>query len=162
MVGRVGRLTTLITVLLALCLIPTAFVGIHVVLPRYVDCLPAFLVLLPGAIAMSISKVVGSYVAGSGRPGLMAGGMVAVLVVNVGLNLMLVPILGIVGASLSSLVSYSIQAAIVVFLASRLSGQKALSLFVPGMAEVHLLVETLRRIAARAMTRRSGSGAGSI
>jgi Na+-driven multidrug efflux pump len=88
--------------------------------------------------------------------------MVAVLVVNVGLNLMLVPILGIVGASLSSLVSYSIQAAIVVFLASRLSGQKALSLFVPGMAEVHLLVETLRRIAARAMTRRSGSGAGSI
>jgi O-antigen/teichoic acid export membrane protein len=52
-VGRVARLTTLLTVTLALCLIPIAFVGIHLILPKFADSLPAFLVLLPGAVSMS-------------------------------------------------------------------------------------------------------------
>ena len=134
-----------------------AFVGIHVVLPRYVDCLPAFLVLLPGAVSMSISKVLGGYVAGRGRPGLLAGGMIAVLALNVGLNLVFIPMYGIVGASLSSLVSYTVQAGIVVYFTSRLSGQRAFSLFVPGPGEVHLVVETVRRFVGHALARSPGS-----
>jgi O-antigen/teichoic acid export membrane protein len=157
LVGRVGRLTSLITIAMALCLIPVAFVGIHVVLPRYVDCLPAFLVLLPGAVSMSISKVLGGYVAGRGRPGLLAGGMIAVLALNVGLNLVFIPMYGIVGASLSSLVSYTVQAGIVVYFTSRLSGQRAFSLFVPGPGEVHLVVETVRRFVGHALARSPGS-----
>jgi O-antigen/teichoic acid export membrane protein len=160
LVGRVGRLTTLITVGLALCLIPVAYVGIHVVLPLYVDCLPAFLVLLPGAIAISISKVLGGYVAGRGRPGLLSVGMIAVLALNVGLNLFFIPRLGIVGASLSSLISYTFQAGIIITVASRLSGQAPLSLFVPGAGEVRLVVETTRRLAGRAMARRHGPKTG--
>ena len=157
LVGRVGRLTTLITVVMAICLIPVAFVGIHVVLPRYVDCLPAFLVLLPGAVSMSISKVLGGYVAGRGRPGLLAGGMIVVLLLNVGLNLMFIPMFGIVGASLSSLISYTVQAGIVVFFTSRLSGHPAVSLFVPGAGEVRLVVETVRRLISHAKARGAGS-----
>jgi O-antigen/teichoic acid export membrane protein len=158
LVGRVGRLTMLLTVGVALCLIPTAFIGIHVVLPKFVDCLPAFVVLLPGVVSLSVAKVMTSYVNGRGHPGLVAIGTVASLVLNVGLNLFLIPRFGIVGASASSLISYTFQAVVAVFFAARLSGQSPLSLFVPGKAEVRLVVDTIRRVTAGAMARRFGSG----
>ena len=146
MVARVGRLTTLLTVALAVCLVPVAWVGIHLVLPKFVDCLPAFIVLLPGVMSLSVAKVMTSYVAGRGRPGLVTFGTCVALVLNVGLNIFLIPMYGIVGASLSSLISYTVQAGIAVVIASRLSGQSPLSLFVPGPAEVHALVATLGRL----------------
>lgn len=148
-IGRVGRLTMLLSVGLALCLIPTAFVGIHVILPRFGDSLPPFLVLLPGAISMSLAKVMGSFVAGRGRPGLMAVGTVGVLAINIALNIVLIPRLGIVGASLSSLVSYTCQAGLYVYLASRLSGQPWRSLFVPGLDEVRIVFGTGTRLLSR-------------
>jgi O-antigen/teichoic acid export membrane protein len=158
LVGRVGRLTMLLTVGVALCLVPIAFVGIHLILPRFVDCLPAFVVLLPGVVSLSVAKVMTSYVNGRGHPGLVAIGTVASLILNVALNLVFIPRFGIVGASLSSLISYTFQAVVAVAFASRLSGRSPLSLFVPGTAEVRLLVETMRRLTGRARTRRFGSG----
>jgi Na+-driven multidrug efflux pump len=104
--------------------------------------------------------VLGGYVAGRGRPGLLSVGMIAVLALNVGLNLFFIPRLGIVGASLSSLISYTFQAGIIITVASRLSGQAPLSLFVPGAGEVRLVVETTRRLAGRAMARRHGPKTG--
>ena len=149
-VGRVGRMTTLLTIGVALALIPAAFAGIYLVLPDFADCLPAFLVLLPGVVSLSVAKVMTSYIGGRGRPGLVSVQTIAALFLNVALNIFLIPRLGIVGASLASLISYSAQAAIVLFFASRLSGQSPLSLFVPGRAEVQLLVDGLRRLWARA------------
>ncbi|HEX7544155.1 MAG TPA: polysaccharide biosynthesis C-terminal domain-containing protein [Candidatus Limnocylindrales bacterium] len=156
LVGRVGRLTTLLTIAVALVLIPAGFLGIHLVLPKFVDCLPAFVVLLPGVISLSVAKVMTSYVNGRGHPGLVAIGTVASLVLNVALNLVLIPRFGIVGASLSSLISYTFQAGMAVIFASRLSGQSPLSLFVPGTGEIRLLVETGRRLMANTKARRRG------
>jgi O-antigen/teichoic acid export membrane protein len=153
LVGRVGRLTTLLTIAVALALIPAAFLGIHLILPKFVDCLPAFVVLLPGVISLSVAKVMTSYVNGRGRPGLVAIGTVASLVLNVALNLVLIPRFGIGGASLSSLISYTFQAGMAVIFASRLSGQSALSLFVPGTGEIRLLVETGRRLTGQLKAR---------
>jgi O-antigen/teichoic acid export membrane protein len=153
LVGRVGRLTTLLTIAVALALIPAAFLGIHLILPKFVDCLPAFVVLLPGVISLSVAKVMTSYVNGRGRPGLVAIGTVASLVLNVALNLVLIPRFGIVGASLSSLISYTFQAGMAVIFASRLSGQSPLSLFVPGTGEIRLLVETGRRLTGQLKAR---------
>ncbi|MGA2513483.1 MAG: polysaccharide biosynthesis C-terminal domain-containing protein [Candidatus Limnocylindrales bacterium] len=156
LVGRVGRLTTLLTVAVALCLIPAAFVGIHLILPKFVDCLTAFVVLLPGVVSLSVAKVMTSYVNGRGHPGLVAIGTVTSLVLNVILNVIFIPRFGIVGASLSSLISYTFQAGMAVVFASRLSGQSPLALFVPGSAEVGLLVETGRRLLGRALAGRLG------
>lgn len=149
--GRVGRLTTLVTVGFALVLIPMAFIGIHLILPKFTGSLPAFLVLLPAAISMSVAKVLSSYVAGRNRPGLMALAMIVVLATNVVGNIVLIPIYGIVGASLASVISYTLQAVIVIILASHVSGQPALSLFMPGKDEVMLLVGTGHRIVERVL-----------
>ena len=146
MLGRVGRLATLLSITVAVALIPVAIIGIRLVLHAYVDCLPAFLVLLPGAVSFSVAKVMISFLAGRGRPGLISIGTILSLILNLGLNIVLIPIYGIVGAALASLVSYTFQAAVAVFFASRLSGQSPQSLFVPGKEEVVLLVSTLWRI----------------
>jgi stage V sporulation protein B len=160
LVGRVGRLTSLVTLGVAACLIPAAFVGVHVVLPRFSDCLPAFVVLLPGVVSLSVAKVMTSYVNGRGHPGLVAIGTIASTVLNIALNLFLIPRLGITGASLASLISYTAQAAIAVFFAGRLSGQSPLSLFVPGMGEVRLLTGTLSGLAGQARARLRSAGKG--
>jgi O-antigen/teichoic acid export membrane protein len=157
LVGRVGRLTTLLTVGVAVCLIPAAFVGIHLILPKFVDCLPAFLVLLPGVVSLSVAKVMTSYVNGRGHPGLVAIGTITSTILNIALNVVLIPVFGIAGASLSSLISYTVQAVIAVVFASRLSGQSALSLFIPGTGEMRLLADTARRLSSHAMARRFGS-----
>jgi hypothetical protein len=65
----------------------------------------------------------------------------------------LIPRFGIVGASLSSLISYTFQAGMAVIFASRLSGQSPLSLFVPGTGEIRLLVETGRRLTGQLKAR---------
>jgi O-antigen/teichoic acid export membrane protein len=164
MVGRVGRLTMLLTVAVAICLIPAAIVGVHLVLPAFVDCLPAFLVLLPGVVSLSVAKVMTSYVGGRGRPGLVAIGTMISVLLNVALNLVLIPMYGIVGAALASVISYSIQAAFALFFASRLAGQSPLSMVVPGRAEVALVIATLPRLMARVpglrrLVRRNGGAA---
>ena len=146
MVGRVGRLTTLITIAAGIALIPVAFFLVKVILPQYSDCLPAFLVLLPGVVSLSVGKVMTSYIGGRGRPGTIAIGSMISVILNVAANILLIPMFGIVGASLSSLLSYTLQASIAVFFASRLSGQSPLSLFVPGRAEIGLLLATLPKL----------------
>jgi len=146
MLGRVARLSTLITVCLALALVPTAIVGIHVVLPLYADCLPAFFVLLPAVVSLSLAKIMTSYISGRGRAGLVSTAITFALVLNVVLNVILIPRFGIVGASMSSVVSYTAHAAITLLMASRMSGQRPLSLFVPGRAEVVLFITGLGRL----------------
>ncbi len=146
MLGRVARVTLLLSLLVTLALIPTAYLGVHLVLPRYVDSLPAFLAILPGVVALSLAKVMTSYLGGRGRPGPASVGATIALIVNVPLNVALIPVLGIVGASLSSVVSYGILAALVTWMAARTSGQPLTSLFVPRRADFELLANGTRNL----------------
>ena len=161
---RVARLTVLLTVLCGLALIPAAFVGVHVVLPQFVGCLPAFMVLLPGIMAMALAKVMTSYVSGRGRPGIVSVGATVALIANVVANFLLIPHFGIVGASLASLVSYSCLALLMLITASRLSHLSPLTIMVPGKAELLLLgrmagtVGATVRSGAWQMIRRGKSG----
>lgn len=162
MLGRISRLTMLATIAIAVALIPAAYVGIHLVLPSYSDCLPAFYAILPGVVSLSLSKVMTSYLAGRGHPGKISVGASISLAVNVACNVALIPSFGIVGASLSSVASYTALAAMMVFQASRLSGQSVVSLCVPRPAEARILVvgaaSLTRSLLARA-ARRSARGA---
>jgi O-antigen/teichoic acid export membrane protein len=158
LLGRVSRLTVLLTCIVAAALIPGAWIGIHLVLPKFNDCLPAFYVLLPAVISLSMSKVMTSYIAGRGRPGPISLGTTITVVANIVANFVLIPRLGIVGASISSLISYTISAAILLFVASRLSHRSILTLIVPGREEVRILVSGVRRGLARARGLASSGG----
>lgn len=157
---RVARLTVLITCLCAVALIPAAYVGIHLVLPGFVDCLPAFLVLLPGVISIALSKVMSSYIAGRGRPGPVSAGATVALFTNVVANLILIPRFGIVGAAMASLISYSALALMMLIVASRLAHLSPLALVVPGKAEVRLLWSAAGRAVSSLRARLAKRGGG--
>lgn len=162
LVARVGRLTMGVTVVIAILLAPAAFIGIHLVLPAYVESLPAFLAILPGVVTLSLAKVMTTFVSGRGRPGLVSIGAITALIVNVACNIVLIPRLGIVGASLSSVVSYSLLAGMMVIAASRISGQPVRRLVVPGGAELDIVRAATGQIRDRLVTlarsRRGGPG----
>lgn len=167
---RVARLNMLLTCLGAVGLIPVAYIGIHLVLPKFEPCLPAFYVLLPGVISISLSKVLISYLAGRGRPGPVSVGATVAVVANVVANLILIPRFGIAGASAASLISYTVLALLMLVVSCRLSHLSPLAIVVPGKGEVRILwsaagrsIAHLRaRIDERRRGARPGGAAGEI
>lgn len=133
---QVSRFTLLVTALGVAALLPAAWVVTTLLLPAYGGSILPFVILLPGIMALSVSKVVSGYISGLGLPLAVARASIANLVVNVVANLVLVPPLGIVGAALASLISYAGHAAILVFTASRIAHTRPLDYVVPTAAEV--------------------------
>jgi stage V sporulation protein B len=160
MTPMVSRMTVLVTLMVSVALIPAAFVAVHLILPNFTGSLPAFLVLLPGVVALAVAKVLSSYVSGIGQPLPVALAATIALATNVIANLLLIPPLGIVGASLASVISYSLNTATLVVITTRLSRRSPLELLVPSRAEARRLIEVARgvwRRVSRSLASRRGN-----
>jgi O-antigen/teichoic acid export membrane protein len=151
LLARVSRLTVLLTGLAALAIIPVAYAGIHVVLPMFTNSLPVCYVLLPGVMALSLSKVMSSYAAGRGRPGPTSIGSTLAVIAHVAATIVLIPRFGILGAALAADVSYGVSAVFMLIVARRISGCSIRSMIVPGREEVVWVVATSRRVAGRVL-----------
>lgn len=153
----VSRVTLVMTGAVGLALLPLASAAILILLPAFRPSLPALYVLLPGVVAMSISKVLDSYVLGLGRSGLVSVVSILAFVVNVILNLFLIPRYGIVGAAGASLVSYTLSSIMYSVIAARLAGARPIDFWIPRAADVRFAAATtislIRRIANQ-VTRR--------
>ncbi len=79
--------------------------------------------IIPGIVAYSVVAVLSRYVVGRGRPGLGTLVLVAGLGANLVANLVLIPRLGIIGAAMSSSLSYTVTAALTLTAFVRISGQ---------------------------------------
>ncbi len=141
-VAMVSRVTLLVTSVFALALIPAAAILIWVVLPAFGPALPALLVLLPGVVALSLSKVVGGYISGIGRPEINSYVSLVSFIVNIFGNLILIPRLGIVGASTASLISYSLTSLLLTVAASRFTRTPVVDFWVPRMSDARFVVAT--------------------
>ena len=76
---------------------------------RFEPSVPAFLWLLPGIVALSVHTIVMNYCAATGYPAIALIASILGFVANVVLNIALLPVLGIVGASISSTIAYGIM-----------------------------------------------------
>jgi O-antigen/teichoic acid export membrane protein len=132
---QVSRFTVLVTAIGVLALVPGAWVAVTFVLPAYAESIWPFLVLLPGIMALSVSKVVSGYISGLGLPLAVARASIANLVVNIVANLLLIPPLGIIGAALATLISYAVHATILVMTAARMSRRRPVEYVIPTRAE---------------------------
>ncbi len=103
-----------------------------------------FIILLPGIIMLSISKVLTSDLAGRGRPEFGAISSITCTVINMILNIFLIPKWGINGASFSSTITYSLSTIMVIVAFTRTSGVKVTELFLPRKADFYLIWDTLR------------------
>jgi O-antigen/teichoic acid export membrane protein len=150
MAPMVCRFTVLITILSAIGLIPVAYAAVYLILPAFSGSLPAFLVILPGVVALSVSKILSSYVSGLGLPTPIAITSSGALVLNVVANIALIPRFGIVGSSAASLISYTAHATVLVAISTRLSNRPFHAFVVPGRGEWRRLLMGLTELLSRA------------
>ena len=152
-VSAVSRLTVLTTIVAALAMIPFVVVGILIALPEFTSSILPFLLLLPGIVSLSLSKVLSGYVSGIGRPGSVGRVAVSSLIVNVVANFVLIPSFGIAGAAVASTISYTFNAFLMVALTSRLAVVPPRSLMMPTLTDARRIVDTGGAIAARYFAR---------
>lgn len=145
----VSRVTLLLTAVVGLALVPVAAVAISFLLPAFGPSLPALYILLPGVVAISVSKVLAGYVTGLGRTG--ASSLISILTfaVNVVLNVILIPSHGIVGAAAASLISYTLSAITYSLLAARMTGARPSDFWIPRAADVRFAARTMIGLARR-------------
>lgn len=149
-VAFVSRVTLLITAAVALALVPMAILMINIVLPAFIASIPPLLILLPGVVALSTTKVVNGYVTGIGKTATSSYVNVFAFALNVVLNLILIPRFGISGAAMASLVSYTSSAVVFSLIASRITGSALREFWIPRPSDVRFIVvmsiELLRRM----------------
>lgn len=145
----VARVTFVLTGICALVVAPFATVLIAALLPAFGPALPALYVLLPGVVALSVAKVVTDYITGLGKTGVTSAIYVGAFIVNIAVNLVLIPRFGIVGASAASLISYSMSALAATFVAARLAGASPLEFWLPVKSDLGLALASLRAMRRR-------------
>jgi len=88
----------------------------------YLPSAKPLIILLPGIVALSVSKVLTSDLAGRGKPQFGTLGAFVALPVNVLLNVLLIPKWGISGAAFASSIAYTLSTVVVLIAFIRLSG----------------------------------------
>lgn len=75
--------------------------------------------LLPGVLLLTIYKVMNMDLAGKGKPWISMYAMLPALIINIVLNIVLIPIQGANGAAIASTISYSVAALLFLFFYSK-------------------------------------------
>ena len=105
------RATLAVMVIVAIVVLPLAFFSPAIVRLLYGDqflgAVPLLRYYLPGVVILSGLYLINNHMAGLGYPIVYVVFLAAALIVNLGSNLILLPRLGVVGASISSSISYA-------------------------------------------------------
>jgi O-antigen/teichoic acid export membrane protein len=134
--AAVVRPSLLVMLGAAVLLAGVGFVAIPLLFGReYASAVAPFLVLLPGVAAVTISRVLARYFAAVNRQRAVLLLRGSVLVLNVLLNLWLIPLAGIVGAALASLLSYGTEAVATIALFVADSGQTPRAALLPRVGD---------------------------
>ena len=145
---RGSRMNVLISLVLGLGL---AVTGYWVIRLFYGSAFtPSFLpliALLPGMTALGVQRCTGGPVLRVGAPWKFAAIYGVSVLCNVGLNLLLIPALGITGAALASSVSYSIEALLFLAWVAQISGARITEGLIPNKADAARLFLAAREIA---------------
>ena len=145
----VSRLTVLVTLGAAVAMVPASWLALWLLLPAFLEGMPALVVILPGIVSLAVAKVLTSYLSGIDRLTPIAGASLGSMGLNIVLNLVFIPAWGIVGAAAASLASYTVYGALMVWFAARESGASWSAFILP-------TPDDFRRIAA--FPARFGSG----
>jgi O-antigen/teichoic acid export membrane protein len=116
-----------------------------VVTARYVSSVTALRLLAPGVLFLSVSKVLGSDLAGRGHPHLSSIASAVSLVLTVVLDLLWIPRYGINGAAAASSVAYMANGVCMMVFFVRTSGVPVRDLLCVRLADLRAVRGALRR-----------------
>ena len=90
-------------------------------------------------------KIIGAYLISTNRATVYLLSMAAAVVVNVGLNLLLIPHMGVYGAVVASIISYSLPGVTVVWFFMSMEGKSARDIFFVGIDDVRTVVSLINQ-----------------
>lgn len=118
----IARLVLLISAFVAILMAILIFPVINIFYGReYIDAAYVLLLLLPGIVIGSMTKIIANDIAARGKPQLNLYTSLLGSVTNIILNIALIPKWGIEGAAISTSLSYTLNAIIIFRIYSRLS-----------------------------------------
>jgi len=116
---------------------------------KFLNSIYPLFILLPGVIMLSVWKILLSDLAGRGFPQYKSISSTIGMVSNVALNIVLIPLYGINGASLATTVSYSLTAILAIYLFNKNTGTPLRQLLLVRREDLALI---LSRVAIRRPT----------
>lgn len=134
------RNTFFITIILSIILFITAnYIILILYGPNYLPAVKPLWVLLPGVIALSVCKVLSNEIAGRGKPMINTYAAIISLAVNIPLNLIFIPQLGIIGSALASSIAYFVSAIIVLICFLKISGNSISDTLIIKKEDIYVL-----------------------
>jgi len=111
---KVAQLLRLSIIIIGLGSVLLALIAKYVILIMYgfefIKSTEVLQLLMPGVLLLTIFKVLNMDLAGKGKPWISMKAMVPAVILNIGLNLILIPEYGANGSAISSTISYSFAA----------------------------------------------------
>ncbi len=116
--------------------------------------IPLAQVLFVATVPFVVEQAVGAGLLAAGRPGLRTIGQLVSATITVVALLLLVPLIGAMGAAVTSLLAYTVNAALAVAFFHRVSGLAVHRIVVVRREDVQALLRPLRRLGSRRPRRR--------
>ncbi len=149
--ARINRLSLWATVLGGAALAVLGSVAIPLLYGEaFRPTVAALLWILPGIVVFSNANVLAAYIAGIGKPRLNLYASGLGLLVTITLDLILIPKLGIVGASMASTASYSLSAILLVAFFVKQTGASLREILLPTHEDLKFLFSLARPLLRRA------------
>jgi O-antigen/teichoic acid export membrane protein len=114
--------------------------------PKYHDSILVVQILLSGIIFITFGKIGSHYYVVKGKPAVHMITGILIFLLNLVLNLYLIPAYGIAGAAVSSTVSYTVYGIIYIYLFIRLEHFSPAELFIINRNELAVLVSNAKKI----------------
>lgn len=121
--------------------------------PSFLPSLPLIWIIAPGIFFRATSKVLVPYFMGTDRPAVCSWAVGIGTVVNVACVFLLLPLVGLSGAAWAMTVGNLASSLILVVAFHRVTGSGFAETWLPGRADVALLVDTVRGLGSRARSR---------
>ncbi len=104
----------------------------------------ALRLLLPGVVVFNLTRILANDIAGRGKPEINLYQSFAALIVNILANLILIPSLGAAGASISSTISYSVLAILILIAYCKITGVPWKEIIFLNQLDLVRITKTLR------------------
>jgi len=119
---------------------------------EYIESVNAMLFILPGIVAMSIYKVLTRNFSSRNRQQVSIMAAAISLVVNIGLNFILIPKYGIEGAAIASTISYILAGAILVLVVKMESGISLRKMLFIDKSDIKFYIEAISKFPQKCLT----------
>jgi O-antigen/teichoic acid export membrane protein len=156
--ARAVRLTLLVTLGMAVALGVVAYPLVVILYGgEFVPAIRPLWILLPGAVALAVGRVISADLMGRGRPVILLVLNMGATILNLVLNLLWIPVWGIEGAAVATAVSYTAGIPFLAVAYRRISGGRIRDLVVPRRSDWSDLKAVVRQ-GAELVRRREPSG----